>query len=526
MKKIIVGGLQARSLQFAEDPELGDALTALRRAGHSRPLAALAAALSRSPPARTLGPDAVMAIRERPEPLLVISGRLDRTAEARVAELPSLLREAGPRLRIFTWTDVEAACEELAAGVRQHLGQDRLEGFTLVGIPRGGLLVAGLLAYALGIPRSRIRPLSSSVEAAASPAGAGSDPVILVDDCVISGVRLRQALSSVRSSEVVVATLCSHPELRSAVEQAEPRVTACLAGVDLRDHGEELLGSEEKAWRARWKQRVPQRYHTGLLDLVSFPWSEPEIRMWNPVTGEMEPNWWLAPPEGCLEHRSAQGGVELQITDNQPGVDRLAASVVPVTAVDEMTLIDCGAGRGVRFSGTALELWRGWVSYGLDEAVERATAAYGEPRHRVRRDLMGFIDELQSKGFLANDGELAFSEARPAGATNLYVQAAPGQVSTDVDGHVVIMQVAQGEYLGLDKVGARIWELVREGGTLEEMEATLVEEYEVEPERCRRDLRRLIDELEERELVEVYPADSVAGGRRTSGGESPLASSE
>jgi hypothetical protein len=58
-------------------------------------------------------------------------------------------------------------------------------------------------------------------------------------------------------------------------------------------------------------------------------------------------------------------------------------------------------------------------------------------------------------------------------------------------------------YYGLDAVGARIWSLIQEPRTVNEIRDILLEEYEVEPERCERDLLALLQKLADEGLIEV-----------------------
>ena len=367
-------------------PNVNELLRRLSVAGHPQPLVALAEALSSSPPARTM-PDVVLAVREKPRPQVLFVGEIDAAGRARIDELGGLLAEAGERLRILDWPAIEHACEMLADRLRQHLGPERLQQVVLVGVPRGGIIVAGLLAYALGIPRERVGP------------NTGTETVVLVDDCSISGVRLREVLASVdHTQRLVVATLASHPGLRTAVVAAEPDVEAFLSGIDLEDHTVSVLGTGAEAWRRRQQEAVPERYHTALLDLLVFPWSEPEVRLHNPVTGRMEPHWWLAPPGHCLHHRSAAPGLEIQYLDEDPAQQVLMAEVVAVKQAGATVLIDTQDGRTLRLSGTAGALFETWASTGsVSAAVTLISEQYEVSASRASLDLRTLLDELRSR---------------------------------------------------------------------------------------------------------------------------------
>jgi len=52
-------------------------------------------------------------------------------------------------------------------------------------------------------------------------------------------------------------------------------------------------------------------------------------------------------------------------------------------------------------------------------------------------------------------------------------------------------------------VGARIWSLIQQPTTIDELRDTLLEEYDVAPDRCQSDLLALLRELYAVGLVEV-----------------------
>ncbi len=89
------------------------------------------------------------------------------------------------------------------------------------------------------------------------------------------------------------------------------------------------------------------------------------------------------------------------------------------------------------------------------------------------------------------------------------VVAAEGQVSSDLGGEVVILDLEAGVYYGLDEVGARIWSLIQEPRSVDEVRDILLEEYEVEPERCQHDLIALLQRLAEEGLVKVEDEKSA-----------------
>jgi hypothetical protein len=83
------------------------------------------------------------------------------------------------------------------------------------------------------------------------------------------------------------------------------------------------------------------------------------------------------------------------------------------------------------------------------------------------------------------------------------VVAAKDQVSCDLAGEAAILNIKNGVYYGLDPVGARIWNLVQEPRAVAEIQNAITSEYDVEPERCARDLASLLEKLLAEGLIEV-----------------------
>jgi Coenzyme PQQ synthesis protein D (PqqD) len=73
--------------------------------------------------------------------------------------------------------------------------------------------------------------------------------------------------------------------------------------------------------------------------------------------------------------------------------------------------------------------------------------------------------------------------------------------ATGQGGHTVLLDYAGGQYYGLDEVGTRIWELVRDGKTLGGIVATLEAEYDVGRAVLQEDVSALLAELAARRLV-------------------------
>jgi Coenzyme PQQ synthesis protein D (PqqD) len=83
------------------------------------------------------------------------------------------------------------------------------------------------------------------------------------------------------------------------------------------------------------------------------------------------------------------------------------------------------------------------------------------------------------------------------------VQLATQQVSCDLDGDAVVLNLENGLYFELNPVGAHIWSLLQEGQSLTQICDTLVAEYGVDRDVCSADLISLVQDLREAGLVTV-----------------------
>lgn len=86
------------------------------------------------------------------------------------------------------------------------------------------------------------------------------------------------------------------------------------------------------------------------------------------------------------------------------------------------------------------------------------------------------------------------------------VVLSPDVLSQEVSGETVLLDLESECYFGLDAVGTRIWQLIREGGELRTIYNTLLEEYEVEETRLRADLEALITDACEQGLITLQDA--------------------
>jgi len=130
-------------------------------------------------------------------------------------------------------------------------------------------------------------------------------PLVIVDDCSLTGARFHQFIDKCQNQQIVFAPLYSHPELRAAIESRESRVVACVSGHDLHDYGPEEKGDSYLAWQELWLGRLEgYRYWVGDLEFLCSAWAEPDHPVWNTNTQQVERGWRIVPPELCLKNGS------------------------------------------------------------------------------------------------------------------------------------------------------------------------------------------------------------------------------
>ena len=72
-----------------------------------------------------------------------------------------------------------------------------------------------------------------------------------------------------------------------------------------------------------------------------------------------------------------------------------------------------------------------------------------------------------------------------------------------VDGEVVILDMVQGVYFGLNATGAYVWQLVQSPRTVGQLVDALLDEFDVSPDRCRREVDELLGEFINKGLVAI-----------------------
>jgi len=87
--------------------------------------------------------------------------------------------------------------------------------------------------------------------------------------------------------------------------------------------------------------------------------------------------------------------------------------------------------------------------------------------------------------------------------TKRIIVVSPDVLAQEVSGEMVLLDLEKEQYLGLNEVGTRIWQLLQEHQDLALIYDVLKDEYEVDEALLEADLNKLIDEMLAAGIVSV-----------------------
>jgi len=77
----------------------------------------------------------------------------------------------------------------------------------------------------------------------------------------------------------------------------------------------------------------------------------------------------------------------------------------------------------------------------------------------------------------------------------------PEILATPMDNEIVMMSVENGEYYGLNPVASRIWRLFEEPQTMSQLVETLLDEFNIDRERCQAETEKFVQQLVDKKLI-------------------------
>jgi len=81
------------------------------------------------------------------------------------------------------------------------------------------------------------------------------------------------------------------------------------------------------------------------------------------------------------------------------------------------------------------------------------------------------------------------------------LQRNPDLIGATVDDELVMMSVEHGQYYGLGGIGPRVWELIEQPLSFNQLVDQILEEFEVERAVCEQDLGEFLKQMEQLGLI-------------------------
>lgn len=334
-------------------------------------------------------PEAALQVRLYP-PEISVSGQFDPAGIARLKALVWQTKYALRTLRYVGYTDLEEDCRLLASRLNERFDRDQIRKYYFTCIPRGGLIVLGVLSYVLGLEPWQLEPPPAS-----------DATVVVVDDCALTGKRFARFLQENRHNEIIFTPLYSTPELRSAITAKESRVSACISVHDL-ERSEYLEQDNQYAFREIFRAPDKSDYWTGLTEYLCFAWNEPNFVFFNQVTQKVEGYWTLFPHEICLKNGPAR--IPVSIRPDIRTEFRVSEDVMTVQDGDSVTIDNIVTHDRYIVQGIAAEMWNILIDCGTKESLaEKLLNEYDIDQITLERDISDFIENLLSREILKVD---------------------------------------------------------------------------------------------------------------------------
>ena len=94
---------------------------------------------------------------------------------------------------------------------------------------------------------------------------------------------------------------------------------------------------------------------------------------------------------------------------------------------------------------------------------------------------------------------------------SLHVTTAPDVMIRIIGDEAMILNLKSELYLGLNPVGTRTWTVLHSAPTIQAAYESLLDEFDVEPQRLREDMDEFLDQLLEQGLIELACGEALAG---------------
>jgi hypothetical protein len=117
----------------------------------------------------------------------------------------------------------------------------------------------------------------------------------------------------------------------------------------------------------------------------------------------------------------------------------------------------------------------------------------------LQRIAEAVIGEARRSRMGLDDDEAVF-------AGGVRISRSPDVETSAVEDESILLDLATGDYFGLNRIGAVVWELLAEPRSLDALAAAITARYAVERAKAREDVARMLVRMRERGLVRVGPS--------------------
>jgi hypothetical protein len=76
-------------------------------------------------------------------------------------------------------------------------------------------------------------------------------------------------------------------------------------------------------------------------------------------------------------------------------------------------------------------------------------------------------------------------------------------LSCGLQGEAIVLNLESGVYFGMNPLAARIWELIQQPSTVEDVHKQLLDEYDVDAGQCEADLLSFLEQLRKNNLLTI-----------------------
>ncbi len=85
-------------------------------------------------------------------------------------------------------------------------------------------------------------------------------------------------------------------------------------------------------------------------------------------------------------------------------------------------------------------------------------------------------------------------------------------VGSTIDGEVVVMNIQDGQYYGMDDIGSRIWNLLETPRTIDALIGELLAEFDIERQTCEKDILPFLERLLVAGLICIRRERQISAG--------------